>query len=212
MSYILEALKKADADRERERQAAPGLHSHHAHALPDDAGDTQSSRTPWLISGVAAGVLITGAMFWLIGRHSDPALAPEVAKSATLTARVGEPLPALQAPQPISERPGLNAPPRHAAGASRSNTQQPLKVDPTLRDSDPKIATLPELPDDIRRELPQLIAGGAMHSDVASNRMLILNGGVFREGDQPAPGVMLEQIRLKSAVLRYKGHRYSINY
>lgn len=51
-----------------------------------------------------------------------------------------------------------------------------------------------------------------MHSDVASNRMLILNGGVFREGDQPAPGVMLEQIRLKSAVLRYKGHRYSINY
>jgi len=68
------------------------------------------------------------------------------------------------------------------------------------------------LPDDIRRELPQLTVGGAMHSDVAANRMLVLNGGVFREGDQPAPGVVLEEIRLKSAVLRYKGHRYSISY
>jgi hypothetical protein len=28
MSYILEALKKADADRERERSAVPSLHAH----------------------------------------------------------------------------------------------------------------------------------------------------------------------------------------
>lgn len=87
-----------------------------------------------------------------------------------------------------------------------------MRVDPALRDPAPKIVSVQELPDDIRRELPQLTVGGAMHSDVAANRMLVLNGGVFREGDQPAPGVVLEEIRLKSAVLRYKGHRYSISY
>jgi len=95
---------------------------------------------------------------------------------------------------------------------ARPPAQDPLRVDPSLREAGPKIVTLQELPDDIRRELPALSVGGAMHSDVAANRMLVLNGGVFREGDQPAPGVMLEEIRLKSAVLRYKGHRFSISY
>lgn len=88
----------------------------------------------------------------------------------------------------------------------------PLRVDPSLREAAPKIVPLQALPDAIRRELPQLSVGGAMHSDVASSRMLVLNGGVYREGEQPAPGVVLEEIRLKSAVLRYKGHRYSISY
>ncbi|MBC7994113.1 MAG: general secretion pathway protein GspB, partial [Rhizobacter sp.] len=69
-----------------------------------------------------------------------------------------------------------------------------------------------ELPDQIRRELPQLVIGGAMYSQTPANRMLILNGQVFHEGDKVAGELMLEQIRLKSAVLAYKGYRYNINY
>ena len=51
-----------------------------------------------------------------------------------------------------------------------------------------------------------------MHSANPANRMLILNGQVFHEGDQVTPDLVLEQIKLKSAVLVYKGQRYSINY
>ncbi len=264
MSYILEALKKADAARERERDAVPGLHSRHDHALPDEGDEraeaTSAARTPWLVGGIAGGVVIAGALFWLLGRSgpdapvagearpmplhgqvgdappSPGAVAP-VAPPAVATTPVAPPLqpPAMvppapaQAARPTSPQPAVVSAPPPAATArvpspaatpapATPNTratapaQDPLRVDPALRESGPKIVSIQELPDDIRRELPPLSVGGAMHSDVAANRMLVLNGGVFREGDQPAPGVVLEEIRLKSAVLRYKGHRYSISY
>lgn len=261
MSYILEALKKADAAREREREAVPGLHSRHDHALPDEADERSeafpAARTPWLVGGIAGGVVIAGALFWLLGRsgHDAPptgetrplpmhgqvgeAAPPSPAEPAPMPAPGGMPAqvappqslphdpvttsaqgtlprapeaPPVQAARPTSPQPAVVTTPPPAATANRTPAQDPLRVDPSLREAGPKIVTMQELPDDIRRELPQLTVGGAMHSDVAANRMLVLNGGVFREGDQPAPGVVLEEIRLKSAVLRYKGHRYSISY
>lgn len=267
MSYILEALKKADAAREREREAVPGLHSRHDHALPDEAderGDAApAARTPWLIGGIAGGVVIAGALFWLLGRSGPDAPAAGETRPMPMHGQVGEAPPSppgnvptapvtpsqqvqpVQPPaavppattqvvppqvtQPTAPQPTVvAAPPTAALGrttssggttaSSSSNARaaavapDPLRVDPSLREAGPKVVSMQELPDDIRRELPQLTVGGAMHSDVASNRMLVLNGGVFREGDQPAPGVVLEEIRLKSAVLRYKGHRYSISY
>jgi general secretion pathway protein B len=69
-----------------------------------------------------------------------------------------------------------------------------------------------ELPDDIRRQLPSLAIGGSIHSASAANRMLIINGQVFHEGGEPAPGLVLEQIKLKTAVLRFQGYRYEIRY
>lgn len=265
MSYILEALKKADAAREREREAVPGLHSRHDHALPDETDEHaeagSATRTPWLVGGIAAGVVIAGALFWLLGRSGPDAPVTGETRPMPLHGQVGEappspgevaqvpapggmtapvtpvqpPAPAQTAPaqttRPASTQPAVvTAPPTAAiarvpsSGATpapaATNTratpapaaQDPLRVDPSLRETGPKVVSMQELPDNIRRELPQLTVGGAMHSDVAANRMLVLNGGVYREGDQPAPGVVLEEIRLKSAVLRYKGYRYSISY
>ena len=255
MSYILEALKKADAAREREREAVPGLHSRHDHALPDEteerAEPTSGARTTWLVGGVAGGVVIAGALFWLLGRSGPDAPVASDTRPPPLQGQVSEapvppaPAPIVTPPAPVQAPPALvTAPPAPAPGTispqpavvvappatprmpavaagstpaptnnrATAAAQDPLRVDPALREATPKIVPIQELPDDIRRELPPLTVGGAMHSDVAANRMLVLNGGVFREGDQPAPGVVLEEIRLKSAVLRYKGHRYSISY
>jgi general secretion pathway protein B len=69
-----------------------------------------------------------------------------------------------------------------------------------------------ELPDDVRRQLPQLAVSGASYSKNAASRMLILNGQVFREGDKVASDLVLVQIRLKSAVLSYKGQRFGISF
>ena len=68
------------------------------------------------------------------------------------------------------------------------------------------------LPDALRRDLPPLTVGGAMYSDTPTQRMLILNSQVFREGDQPMPELVLEEIRLKSAVFRFRGSRFSVAY
>jgi general secretion pathway protein B len=76
----------------------------------------------------------------------------------------------------------------------------------------PAVPDVHALPESLRRELPNLTIGGAMYSDTRTNRMLVLNNQVFHEGDQPAPGLVLEEIRLKSAVFNYRGTRYSVNY
>ena len=76
----------------------------------------------------------------------------------------------------------------------------------------PRLYKLAELPPEIRQQLPTLSVGGAMHSENAGSRMLILGGQLYREGEQPAPGLTLERIQLRSAVFAFKGYRYEIAY
>jgi general secretion pathway protein B len=74
------------------------------------------------------------------------------------------------------------------------------------------VRKLSELPPNVRATLPNLTVGGAIYSDTPSGRMLILNGQIYHEGEKPAADTVLEQIRLKSAVLNYRGQRYEITY
>jgi len=61
-----------------------------------------------------------------------------------------------------------------------------------------------------RRDLPKLVIGGSSYSGDAASRMVMINGQVFHEGDRLAPDLVLERIRLKSAVLAFKGWRYEV--
>lgn len=70
--------------------------------------------------------------------------------------------------------------------------------------------TLAELPPEQRRSLPPLTVSGAVHADVPSQRFVILNGQLMREGEAMGD-LVLEQIQLKSAVLRMRdGTRFRI--
>jgi len=114
-------------------------------------------------------------------------------------------------PGGLAPEPGRRTEPNRA-GADPASKTSALRVDASLRDTPRRVVPVADLPDEVRRELPALSIGGAMHSDVPANRMLVLNGSVFHEGDQPAPGLVLEEIKLKSAVFRFKDHRYSVAY
>jgi hypothetical protein len=56
------------------------------------------------------------------------------------------------------------------------------------------------------------LLGGAMHLPDPAARMLILNGQVHREGDTVAPGLVIEEIQLRAAVLVLRGQRFSLPY
>ena len=251
MSYILEALKKADA--ERERGSVPGLHSQPQTSV---AEDDEPSRSTLPLVWVGAGVAITviSLLGWQLWRR--PASSPE---PASVSAEVAQPqagdAPATSPPQPPDkldrpaadrtatgwQPPAAPPPPRSpTAGATRATSPEPLsrperptraantpadepapahqsshagkKADASGGQAQASVPTAAELPDEIRRELPQMVVGGAMYSDTPATRMLVINSQVLHEGDQAAPGVVLQEIRLKSAVLSYKGHRYSITY
>ncbi|MDE2627051.1 MAG: hypothetical protein KGL99_07865, partial [Burkholderiales bacterium] len=81
MSYILDALRKADA--ERERGTVPGIHAQPMFAGASPAAPARAPR-PWLWALVAAvGVALVAALLWaLIGREAPRgavAVAPPIA-------------------------------------------------------------------------------------------------------------------------------------
>ena len=111
------------------------------------------------------------------------------------------------APSPVRV-PLPRTPPRRTALELPAAASEPGRP----ASADARVPTQAELPEAVRRELPVLNFGGAMHSPTPANRMLIVNGQVFHEGDKLAPELWLEQIKLKDAVLRYKGQRYSVTF
>lgn len=61
-------------------------------------------------------------------------------------------------------------------------------------------------------DAPRVAISGGVYSQDAAQRMLVVNGQVFNEGAEVAPGLVLEQIRPNQAVLRWRGQRYSLRY
>ena len=218
MSYILDALKKADA--ERERAAVPGLHTT-ATPLADDALPKALSVTTLAVGVAALALAALGVMGWQLWQHAaPPAPAPVPAPPSSPPPMMMTPPMQPPASQPMSAPPQAQpSPPLATDSVKQSPPQQPVASRPS---STPKSTTpattgtpilrLNELPEEVRRTLPNMVFGGAMYSDVPSKRMLIINGGVFHEGDQPMSGLSLDEIRLKSAVFSYQGQRFSVAY
>lgn len=213
MSYILDALRRADADRER--GSVPGIHAQPA-GLPDADSEAPRSTRSGLWIGIAFVLLLLAVLGgWLLGHDTPPpAAAPVLAAPAPVSpASTPTPVPpgaALVAALPPAPVP---APPRAAEPARAAPAKAPTPAAASLpAAAEPRVYQLSELPEEIRRELPTLAVGGAMYSQSAANRMLIVNGQTFHEGDKLAPNLLLQQIRLKSAVLEYKGYRYGITY
>jgi general secretion pathway protein B len=69
----------------------------------------------------------------------------------------------------------------------------------------PPVAGLPP-------DAPKLVLTGGVFSKNPAQRMLIVNGQVFNEGSEVGPGVVLEEVKAKTAVLRFRGSRYTVPY
>lgn len=254
MSYILDALKRADSEREREREDVPGLHSKtDPWIAPDEVrkGRSQPQTLIWAVA--AAGLLIVlGSLWWVLTRQAAPAgvqlaTAPAPVQAAPVAVQQAAPPPAVApvpAPAPVARallplaRPARAVEPAAIVPSEQAAVQIPAPVSPPSSPSplptpakpkaqaapapapiasaatspEARLYALSELPEDVRAGLPTLTVGGAMYSQTPANRMLIINGQVVREGDTLAPGLVLEQIKLKSAVLKVKGLRYGISY
>ena len=239
MSYILDALKRADA--ERERGQVPGLH---AHPLGEGStGDARPGTPRWALwGGVAAGAVVLAALAWRMGADANaPVPVPRLPAPAepTIATAPEKPAPAPSPATPAPDVPSYAPPPvtaiarpsakeaRPPAVAAASSppvaavTVAPPTVTPaappatTPKAAPPATAAIPllaELPSSIRQQLPTLTVGGSVYSEDAASRFIMLNGEVVKEGSQPAPGLIVERIEPRSAVLRFKGERFRLPY
>ena len=220
MSYILDALRRADA--ERERGHVPGIHAQPliAGAAPSAA---QSVRAPWPWFAGAALVLLLGVVLaWWLTRAGSPS-AGEPASRPLAAAPSAAPAPALgPAPAPRQPTAPITAVPKseplpvirqtRPAAPAPSDDAKPATAAAPRADGEARIYRPAELPDEIRRQLPVLSVGGSAYSNKPVDRILILNGQVLHEGDKVTPELQLQQIKLRSAVLAFKGYRYEIVY
>jgi general secretion pathway protein B len=69
-----------------------------------------------------------------------------------------------------------------------------------------------ELSPEARARLPAVNVSGSTYSKDPALRMLIVNGKVVQEGGEIGPGLTLETIEQRSAVLNHQGLRYRIGY
>jgi len=239
MSYILDALRRAEA--ERERGAVPGLHDQPFNPSSSDADARAPARRGlWMIIGGVLLLLVAAVAGYAL--RSDPPPAQVVAQSApaaTLPAVTSpEPVPTPAEPPPTRQTSPQPAPAVAAATPGRwpayidAPPPEPKPLTRKAPVADPaasaaastpaagaskpaaeaRVFALAELPDAIRRELPKLTMGGAMYSDSPASRMVIVNGQVLHEGDKLSADLSLVKIQLKAAVFAYKGYRYEMPY
>jgi general secretion pathway protein B len=210
VSLILDALRKADAERERE--SVPGLHTQPV-PPPSMEMPAPARARPWLWIATGVGIGLLGVAFaaFFINRETPPPVARVSPEPAPVSATPAAPAaPPVVAPNAIAtESPREIAPPAPWPQESRKPATKGAKAEAA---GVPAVYAREQLPDNIRAALPPLAVGGSIYSSTPANRSLILDGRLYRENEQLSADLLLEQIGLKTAVLRFKGYRFEIRY
>jgi general secretion pathway protein B len=215
MSFILEALRRAESEREQGR--VPGLH---AQALSSPRGRRLSPAGSaiglWLALGLSMGAL-AGLVWWTWLRPPAAVQVTTAPAAATSSADLAAALPAAAMPA-TARRPLPDLAPPQAQALGKRPTSLPRTADPAGASGPtdtsggsvkPRaVAAEPaDLPETLRGELPRIVVNGSVFSDDPASRFVIVNGEVAHEGDTVAPGLVIERIRPRDLWLRFRGFR-----
>jgi general secretion pathway protein B len=206
MSFILDALKKSEA--ERQNQAGAGIsntpRARHNNQLP-----------AWAMGLMAALVLAVIGLGWAWwqAQRSPPAVANRPAATTPAAARASGPVRNLAAEARPSEDAAAAAqagtpqaaPPASATSPGAPGDQPPVPVKvapaptatamlPTTADLTSQGITLPDMNLDIH-----------VFSSNKSERFVFINGGKYREGDRLRDGPRVEEITADGVILRHQG-------
>ena len=220
MSFILDALRKSE--HERQRSATPGLSQ-----VP--AATPQPHTPPWalaVMSVLVAAVLALGAAWWQSSR------APvEVAASAPTVERSVElPPPAPRAVAPQQAAPA-RLPPREnsslsAAAASTTGGVETASAGALGREPEQDVATGPRAEAFGESSAPALPSAAALTAEGVvlpplklelhafsarpRDRFVFINGRKYVEGDRLAEGPQVLSIEPTGAVLAHAGRRFML--
>ncbi|MCE3261752.1 MAG: hypothetical protein K0R43_831 [Pseudoduganella sp.] len=243
MSYILEALKKAQA--ERQIGSTPTIHAPTLAAAPAGQGRAMR-RAPVIVAMVLMAAAIAGLAAMLVRQRPAASPAPEANPAAAMApatpasvARPAEP-PAAVAPAPVAPAPVALPPepvaasraiaePKPSAPATREPPPAPAPkvaaaaraaeatpsvpatpAPPPAAPVEEHIQSLQELPEPIQRAIPPVALGGYMYSKNPADRLLLIDKVLRKEGEEVAPGLLLEKLQPKQAVFRFRGYRYRV--
>ncbi len=217
MSYILEALKKAE--RERELGEVPRIDS----ALQTDAWVPPTRRRGIWIAATVIGLNLA-VLGWVLFRPPAPstpvASTPAPAMSPVSPAEPIETLPAPIPPVPHAAEMSASQPaapaPAPAFDAPSTLTAQPA---PVIETPDaPAMMNLPVPPavsfEQVSDIPPPGLEGIAMDVHVyatqAAQRFVLINMNRYQEGQQLPEGVVVEAITPEGVILSHHGTRFRL--
>jgi general secretion pathway protein B len=208
MSYILDALKKAEQGRKQGR--APALFAVQSAELPV----VSKPLWPW-IAAIALILNGAGLFYWLQKRDAEHGTAQSVISPVDLPQQKQLPAAAIVVASEAMPKPVL--PPVEAAptavigamGTSAKKTENG-KATKSMPTEETLAVTLPlaQLPSEIQQAIPKLAVGMHMYSDRPSNRLVSINNRPLHEGDELSAGLKLVEIRSDGVVFSYKGYRF----
>jgi general secretion pathway protein B len=235
MSYILDALKKSD--RERQRENIPSLNSIHE-PYPASSGNHFSNQRTKYITIIGLILIITAAaMTWyranLLPTKDTAAIveptrtttepeknnpsthSPEssVTESPVVESAVAEPAPPAE-----DNRISIPSPPTITTRSKKirlqpDQTTQPeeKEVPVSLSPQEHQVITdIKDLPSSIRTAIPNLHLAGHTYSDNPTQRMIIINGNILREGDRVDDTLKLIEITWTGVILDRNGKQFTV--
>ena len=228
MSYILEALKKSQA--ERQLGELPSIHAPQVQ-LHDGAASASARRTPvWLALGGVAVAVAAALLLWQPWQADAAAPAVAAVVPAVLAQAVPAPLPVAAPPAAVAPAPvaafvppaATAAPVHHARPVAEPKQETPGQaVSPPVAAPAPaapapaaeeSVPGMRDLPEPIQRQIPAIAIGGYIYSKNPADRLLLIDKVLRHEGEELAPGLVLEKLQPKAAIFSFKGYRYRVPY
>jgi len=136
-------------------------------------------------------------------RVADAAAAAAVPAAAASRAAVTPSAPAVQMrmPAPAPAAPLAAAAARAAAPAAAAQAAP-----------EDSLPFLQQLPESVQTGIPRVAFGGYMYSANPADRLLLIDKALRHEGEEVAPGLVLEKLLPRAAVMNYRGVRYRVAY
>lgn len=136
------------------------------------------------------------------------ASSPQASSQRSDDARAAQPAAAhaAEAPQLATTRQAGTA----ARGAETTQAPAAAAQPAALAPVEEQVQSLRELPEPIQRAIPQITLGGYMYSKNPADRLLLIDKVLRKEGEEVAPGLILDKLQPKQAIFSFRGYRYRV--
>lgn len=211
MSYILDALKKSD--RERQRGRAPGLNSIHEpyHPSPEDRSNRQQVKYIFTAIGIILLISIPAMTWYSMKDFTNPAPSVKIEETEATNTK-----PEIEV---LSSAPSTPPPSQITAGSKKSILMQdqinpPQEEEIAASPPSQKSSEIPDigsLPVSIQTTIPELNLSGHTYSENPTQRLIIINDTILREGDKLDNTIKLIEITWTGVVLEHSGRQFAIN-
>jgi len=236
VSYILDALKKSENERDREQGGIPDIQSVHNPVT----GEAQQSSHLWPYVAIFTSVIVIVAVtfMWIPSESVDLAQENEL-PDQNILAQLNDASASNDASkQSVIDKP-RKTPKQDKSSDQKHTPKPPVRSKPkpkaqvifatepldTMPESKPgqnnrtikrnfnsdKVYKVAELPLSVRRNVPPITFTGHVYSSTPASRSVMINDAKMREGQPVTSQLILHEITQYGAVFKFNGYFFSLS-